>query len=331
MKNLFLFFLFPIITHAQISSNGLVIHLPFSNNCADISSNGIATIPIISGFGLDRFGNNQNGAVLNGNGDKIILNDNLSLITTNSFAISGWMKMANQGGGSEFQNVLFQQRDDNATPTAQSTILLVPSTVNNQAIFLVRSSINTNASSVSISTSSPTFSEWHHYLGMKCDNEIYFYIDGVLIGVQNFDQTGDFITSIDYVTIGEHSHTNGSVHGSANGFIDDFIIYNRCLSTKEIYELYTNSFLSINETQSVEYFAISPNPINEGNININIAEESSIKSIRVLDLSGKILFSKVNNMTNNIEIPFEVTSGLYLFQGLDSNQNVVEIRKVVKN
>jgi hypothetical protein len=331
MKNLFLIFLFPIITHSQISTNGLVIHLPFSNNCTDNSSNGIATMPSISGFGMDRFGNNQNGAVFNGNEDKIILNDNLPLITTNSFAISGWMKMEGQGGGSEFQNVLFQQRDDNATFTAQSTILLVPSTVNNQAVFLVRSSINTNASSVSISTPSPAFSEWHHYLGMKCDNRIYFYIDGVLIGFQEFNQTGDFITSIDYVSIGEHSHTTGSVHGSANGLIDDFIIYNRCLSLKEINELYTNSFLSINENESVEHFTISPNPINEGNINISIADESSIKSIQVIDLSGKIVFSIVNNISKNLEIPFDVTSGLYLFQGLDSNQNVLEIQKVVKN
>lgn len=331
MKNLFLIFLFPIITHAQISTNGLVIHLPFSNNCFDNSTNSISSIPSISGFGMDRFGNNQNGAVFNGNGDKIILNNNLPLITTNSFAISGWMKMEGQGGGSEFQNVLFQQRDDNATPTAQSTILLVPSTVNNQATFIVRSSINSNASAVSVSTSSPTFSEWHHYLGMKCDNRIYFYIDGGLIGFQDFDQTGDFITSIDYVSIGEHSHTTGSIHGSANGLIDDFIIYNRCLSLKEINELYTNSFLSINETESVEHFTISPNPINEGNINVNFAAESNIKSIQVLDLSGKIVFSIVNNITNKLEIPFEVTSGLYLFQGLDSNQNVLEIRKVVKN
>lgn len=331
MKKFILVLLFPICGFSQLSSNGLILKLLFSNNSLDNSSNNISTNSTVSSYGVDRFGNNQNAALFNGTNSSVTINNNMPVITTSDFVVAGWVKMSGQGGGMENQNVLFQQRDDNATLTAKSTILLVTKTASNLATFVVRSGINTNAASVSVTVPSPSMNQWHHYLGMKCGNEVSFYIDGVLAGTSNYNQTGDFITSIDYVSVGVHTHTLGSVRGLMNGYIDDVFIFNRCLTSDEIKDLYSNTFLTIDENEkSFGTLKIFPNPIENESINIDLTNKNNIQKIKIIDVSGQLIFELDNCQSKNIVIPFEYKSGIYLIQGLDRENNIIEVSKVVK-
>ncbi len=172
-----------------------------------------------------------------GSGDYVSLAQNA--VTTTKFTIAAWANHQGLGGGENGTNAVFQQRDDDASTTAKSTIVLCTeaSSSNPVAKAYIRSSGNPGPGGQSLDYPKRNYNQWHHYAMTVDLNDFIFYIDGVEVDSIPNDQTGDYITSIDYVDIGRHRYF-GQNKGFFNGAIDDVRVYDRALSAEEIEQLY---------------------------------------------------------------------------------------------
>jgi hypothetical protein len=319
----------PISINAQINSDGLIFHAPFSGSYSDVSGNNVLISNLGASFAQDRDGLNNNAVAFNGDASYLTVNQNISIINTTNFTISTWAKMDGDGGGNLSQNAIFEQRDDDATPSSKSAILMLSRHANNQSYFSVRSS--TGGSSVIVQAdNAPSNGGWHHYCATKCDNSINLYIDGQLVGTTPYTQTGNFTTSVDHVSIGAHHNSGSSTYGAFNGSIDEFRIYNKCLTSDEVRDIYTDNFVSINELNLSENFTIYPNP-SDGLFTIKLASNSKAQVIEVYNVIGKLIStSLISSSSNEHQLNVNSIDGVYFVKILDGAKNQIGCKKVVK-
>lgn len=330
MLKYLLFLGLPLTITAQISStDGLIFYTPFSGIYSDASINNVNVSNIGASFTQDRFGTNNKSALFDGNSSYLILNQNSSLINTSNFTISSWARMDGDGGGNNGQNAIFEQRDDDATPSSKSAILLLSRFANNQSYFGVRSS--TGGATVIISAdNAPADNTWHHYCATKCDNSINLYIDAILVGTAPYNQTGDFTTSIDHVSIGSHHNTNNQTYGAFNGAIDEFRIYNKCLTSNEVSDIYLENFLSYKELENFEKMEVYPNPSN-GIFNIKLTENSKAEVFEVYDVIGNLIsVNKSNIVSNEMRITINAEDGVYFIKVLNNANDQISCIKIIK-
>ena len=325
-----LFMTLPFTFNAQIDSDGLIFHAPFSNTYSDVSGNNIMISNLGAAFTQDRDGANNNAVLFDGQSSYLMVNQNTSIINTINFTISSWVWMNGDGGGNLNQNAIFEQRDDDATPSSKSAILMLSRYANNQSYFSVRSSTG-GASVIAQADNAPANNEWHHYCATKCDNTINLYIDGQLVATTPYTQTGNFTTSIDHVSIGAHHNTGGSTYGAFNGRLDEFRIYNKCLTSDEVRDIYTDNFVSIKELNQSENFDVYPNP-SFGSYNIKLPINSKAQFFEVYDVIGNLIsFSKLNTSTNEHKLTIDSADGVYFIKVLNSSNEQIGFVKVLKN
>jgi hypothetical protein len=155
-----------------------------------------------------------------------------NIITTKEFTISAWANHYGLPGGSSPVNAIFQQRDDaSQAGYAQSLILLATEYPGDYATAIIRSS--GGSSTQRLTYPKKNYNEWHHYAMIVDSIDFTFYIDGVEVDRTSNNQAGDYVTSIDYVSIGRHSY-RGANRGLFNGVMDEVAICNRALSAEEI-------------------------------------------------------------------------------------------------
>ena len=229
MKRL-LFLTTIVILFAASAQAGLVAWYEFEGNADDSigSNHGI----LMDGASI--ITDSQRGQVLSLDGD----NDYMSLlectVTTTEFTIAAWALMEGPGGGEKTLNIIFSQRDDNVGDNRCAISLLPENSISTQmAAAGIRSSDGTVQG---IYTPRKTYGQWHHYAMTVNSDYFSFYIDGEIIDTVENLQLGDYVTSIDYITIGR-ARFNGRNTGFFNGFIDDSRFYDYALSQKEITEL----------------------------------------------------------------------------------------------
>jgi hypothetical protein len=216
---------------------GLLAYFPFDDSIVEVSGNNIPFQNSSVELTTDYIGNPTSAAKFDGVGAHINLNNDEPLITSTTFSIAAWVKMDGPGGGFDVErNIVFQQRDDNATSSmAQSTILLCSENRFGQASFVLRSS---ETDLMKILVSRQPYNEWHHYVAtLSANKEMSLYIDGCLVADTTYNFEGDFSTGIDYVDVGIQNY-KGKLQGALNGDMDDFRVYNRELQPREVYELY---------------------------------------------------------------------------------------------
>lgn len=181
---------------------------------------------------------------LDGDGDYVVFLSNI--INTTTFTIEAWAKMNGQGGGSVSENPLFEQRDDAVGGSDKSTIIFNTERDNGNTALRIRSSIGFVDS---VEYTSPNYNEWHHYAGVVYSETIYLYIDGILVDSASNTQTGNYITSIDYVDIGRHRFA-GQNGGFFYGLIDEFRAWNLPRTQVQIQS-------TMNDTLGAEYYSTS--------------------------------------------------------------------------
>lgn len=155
------------------------------------------------------------------------------LVTTTEFTIAAWANMAGTGGGEEFTNTIFSQRDD-LTGDNRCTIVLAAEAVSPGSAAAIRSSIG--ATQV-IYYPILNYNEWHHYAMTVNSDHLSYYVDGQVVDQIVNTQLGDYTTSIDYVQIGKRRY-NCKTRGYFNGMIDDVRFYDHALSQQEINTLF---------------------------------------------------------------------------------------------
>ena len=171
--------------------------------------------------------------LFDGQDDYVSLSSNA--VTTTEFSISAWANHLGPGGGAEGVNAVFSQRadpagDDNATITMVTDSYRYP----NHAVVALRSS--SGAAQV-LTHPKKGYNQWHHYVMTVSATDFAFYVDGVEVGRTANSQAGDYVTAVDYVTIGRERY-KGIDKKFFNGLIDEVKVFDTSLSGEEVEELY---------------------------------------------------------------------------------------------
>ena len=116
----------------------------------------------------------------------------------------------------------------------------------------------------------------------------------------NFDIGSGFDDTVYYVI----ELINGSILASGR-----FKSYNGSFESSHLINLYGNSSLTIDDFNHTNDFTIYPNPTNDL-ININSINNQSLTSVKVYDLSGKML---IESTDNKISVS-NLSNGLYLLK-----------------
>ena len=137
-------------------------------------------------------------------------------------------------------------------------------------------------------------------------------------------------TSYQWLNCGDGSQVSGATSQTytaiANGDYEVEITSGTCVDTSECQ---TISGVGIDETNGVEFVEIYPNPSN-GNININLGNNTTVVSITVIDINGKTIATHStsdNNLSLNLS---EVENGIYFVQINTANDVItkkISIRK----
>jgi hypothetical protein len=234
----------PLSLSAQIVdlTDQIVLHIPCDGNALDRSGKNVSTL--VSGAVLknDRFGNPESAYSFDGIDDHINLNNNEPIITENTFSISLWVKLNGSSLAEINNNILFQQRDDDANSATARSIIHFSAGVNLRAYFVIRASEHPNNQSANpLTYDYSDFDEWHHYVAVKDqNNHMRIYIDAKLCAEGIYSEAGNFSTSIDHVDLGIHNY-KGAIKGALNGCMDDIYIHNRAINECEILFLYSGT------------------------------------------------------------------------------------------
>jgi hypothetical protein len=167
---------------------------------------------------------------------------------------------------------------------------------------------------------------WHHIaVVFKTGIELIFYLDGNEIGrksISSFYETENLAAThwnIGHIT---YADRNTKIY-SFNGAIDDMRIFRRALSSSEINSiknqsttLAKNEIVFAKKSEDASRISLWPNP-NTGVLNVNFADPVSDLKIRLVDISGKEVFSKNYLQLNRQEISIElqnIDNGYYFIQ-----------------
>lgn len=232
-------YLIPCFLLAQIPTNGLVAHYPFSGNANDGSGhnlNGTVQGAILT---TDRFGNPNSAYFFDGINDYIEVAHNSQLNISGGISLSLWFNPYNY---------------------AASGRLIDKTTVNQSDAYLLDingASTNRRVRMIVGGVSSPQphsknfiqDSVWFHIVATFDSSNIRFYVNGVLD--TTIQHVGLSPNSNNPLRFGANSILSGDFF---RGKMDDAAIYNRALSQQEVTQLYTGNSCSYSDTTHVTIY-----------------------------------------------------------------------------
>jgi hypothetical protein len=200
---------------SYVPSNGLVGYWPFNGNANDESGNGNNGTVNGATLTADRFGNANNAYSFDGVDDFINLGGYV-LNSPQEYTIDMWIKLNN----SDF-SYLFSQA------TNGEIQIQLDGSGNIKSWNKL-----TNGGSVSIGTTVPNFSEWHHITSVFNNNTkiLQFVIDGQYFStiIPNNVNIQSFVGP---ALLGRQSNLSENFY---SGYLDDIGIWNRALTQQEI-------------------------------------------------------------------------------------------------
>ena len=87
-----------------------------------------------------------------------------------------------------------------------------------------------------------------------------------------------------------------------------------------------SSVTNTTDSELVNSFEVFPNPVTNGQLNINIDVASANNIVRIQDALGRIIYSEGLNNSTQIEL---TNSGIYFLSIADNKGNILATRKVV--
>lgn len=213
------------------AQNCLLADYQLNGNAVDASGNGFDGQVLGALSTSDQFGNSDQAYLFDGIDDRIVLNNNIPIITGTEFTIMACFRMDGEGGGNQATNNIFQQRSD---PTGGNFSKIVLNGSNNQGnlAFAVSPSGTNTFNRVDIPH--PSFGDWHHVAAVLANDSLRVYVDGQIAGASPYNLTGDYVSGIDYVEIGRHEFLGGAPNGLFNGAIETVQLYDCALDANEI-------------------------------------------------------------------------------------------------
>ncbi|MGD8781982.1 MAG: LamG domain-containing protein [Ignavibacteria bacterium] len=228
IKLLVIFFI-GISIKAQ-STDGLEAYYSFDGTTGDQSGNNNNPTYVLGGFISDQWGNALSAYYLNndntGSQEYLYLPDIFPDNLT-EFTISGWVKCLGDNSKSAYVQMICDFQSQYVI-----YVIITPDEGSGTAELDFMINGNTSTSSVEYTFN---LNEWHHFVGVYGNDQLSLYIDGNLI---NTVTPGSLSTSTGlYTAIGKTGDDRDNFH--FNGFLDEFRIYSRELTSTEIAELYT--------------------------------------------------------------------------------------------
>lgn len=309
-------------------SQGLILNLPFTGNTADSSGNNLNGTNNGAILTNDRCGNSNSAFSFDGTSSYIEVPT--TGLLNNFYSYSIWVystelpssgnytypfSIGGSGGG---QNIALCNNSmqgwsggayNNGSPAA---------------------------SLVAIGTQ-PNTGEWYHVVLVRDTTKLKLYVNSIL--------------NTNEVSYGSWNVNNGGQlpnYGSnpraivgcrdlnANfffkGLIDDIKVYNRVLTSSEVYDLYhekTCFFTSISEIEKDIDISLYPNPASS-QLNIDILNAGDAIGYSVISSTGQIVYSgsiHKDDKTVNIQLP-TLSSGLYTVSVKTTN-NVINKRVII--
>jgi hypothetical protein len=79
--------------------------------------------------------------------------------------------------------------------------------------------------------------------------------------------------------------------------------------------------VGVSEIENINSFQIYPNPVKNGTVlYITSKEKLNINQIEIIDLRGKLIYKKISNIDNKIDLPI-MSKGMYILKITTKNNN----------
>jgi hypothetical protein len=330
-------------------TQGLVGYWPFCGNANDDSGNG--NNGTVSGATLttDRFGNNNSAYNFNGISNNIKINNNASLNNA-TFSVSGWF-LTNTNATDTYYGAKsiigkWWQFPSNCDNNYNSYIFCLAKQNNNSTVCLGTNfySGNNFYYDQPINTGS-----WYHFTFIHDSTSGgKIYINGLLVSSNNIN--GIICNGINPIYIGADIE-NGNLYRYFNGKIDDIGIWNRALTVDEVTQLYNQNQcvnnITVTDTLIINVGQLSfespilyannitifPNPAStQININFNNITNLTGGSIKIINSIGQQVSTTpitASGTNSTMSLSTWGGSGLYFVQILNSQGQIVDIKKIV--
>jgi hypothetical protein len=318
--------------YSQIPTNGLIGFYPFNANANDESGNSNnATISGVKQVS-DRFGNSNKAYSFNGISNYITLPNTYDSLPR---TINLWFNIAD----TDYSDWKYIYVSDN--PKLKKGACILEFKAFNGILKLL---IAAGDSKDTVDILKNTWYNASLYVGV--DKSVKFYLNGNLIESKTLNTYLTSVNGLNKIVLGA---ARSASERFFKGLIDDLRFYNRELSQNEIEIIYNEglciNYVSVADTLIIKTNLVSSNPLVYNNtfkiypnptkelITIDCGNNFSLllnNSIKITNSLGQTMFSsKISQQLFQIDLSKWSGNGLYLLYILDSQNKIIDIRKIV--
>ena len=218
----------PTLFLSDTLKNGLVAFYPFEGNANDKSGNGNNGVVHSAILAPDRFGLSNRAYSFDGSSSYIEIINGVPFNFANHFSISFWINPANsQPSGAH----LFTREDE---------IYFEQNGADTNSYYLAYYDGQGVARSTGVSHL--ISNSWNHFVFVKGNYVVSYYLNNVLAGTINIPTTSVRAVGSKSLIMGAYNgggtQPASLLSGFFNGILDDIFIYNRTLTVSEVTALY---------------------------------------------------------------------------------------------
>lgn len=158
---------------------------------------------------------------------------------------------------------------------------------------------------------------WHHYAATYDGATLKLYRDGQLL---DSSAVTNLNTSFDFIRFGT---------SNSNVYLDEILIYNRALSATEVGLVYAETITSIPDLMGNKVLlSVFPNPTNDV---LNIESNEEIASIKITDITGRIIITENNLSTFTTQFTASQLADATYFIHIKTTSGKISVKTFVKN
>lgn len=308
---------------SYVPTSGLVGWWSFTGNANDESGNNNNGTTFGVVLNNDRNDIPNSSYQFDGIDDYISITPSSTLDFSQGLTISVWNKITSVTTGSNNLSAFLVSRD-NDTSDGHFHLAYDKQSTSITGGQHYQGSLKYSLNSVYTSTAlTYPQSQWHHTVMTYDNSQLKIYLDGNLSNTVLLSVPIESLTS--NILLGKH--LNSSYPYLFKGLMDDLGIWNRALNPQEITDLFSSTLSSqdfYNETKAIVY----PNPFND-EIRISLSDNQNY-SIKIINPLGQELKSfKMNNQESIVSLS-ELNSGVYIVNFYNSENKLVNSKKIIK-
>lgn len=328
-----------IATMAQVPNyvptNGLVGWWPFNGNANDGSGNGNNGTVNGAILTTDRFGSANKAYSFDGVNDYIKTLSSSSLQPANAISFMAWINPQGTGG---YPHILTKNYGVGTNSYAMT--YKIPAQ-NFRAVF------NSLTTGSVISPNLVQSSTWSHLVCTYDGSEIKLFENGILVDSAMVSNILNYSNNpLLFAASNDPTTQSGVVY--LNGKLDDIAIWNRALTQQEVSDLYNGNicyqYVTVTDTliintnitgfNPITYqnkIMVWPNPTND-HITIDYGNFATLNGyqLKITNSLGQQMFqTTINQQQSYLDLSTWTGNGIYIAYILDSQGNIIDIKKIV--